>query len=147
MQLKVSNKGNDAQVTVFQGICSYRRARTWVLKREGENLHYDLYISFSEAVLGVSEILKQSMVKWESNLKKVFNQENLEIKRKRDPINGYGNGDLLVLMFGHLKHWIKIKNNFWKTWRMRILFQILKTDKSFWKSKRYVFLDWGNYQN
>jgi molecular chaperone DnaJ len=28
-------------------------------------------------------------------LKKVFNQENLEIKRKRDP-NGYGNGDLLV---------------------------------------------------
>jgi hypothetical protein len=37
-------------------------------------LHYDLYISF-QAVLGVSKILKQSMVKWESNLKKVFNQE------------------------------------------------------------------------
>jgi molecular chaperone DnaJ len=35
-------------------------------------------------------------------LKKVFNQENLEIKRKRDPsINGYGNGDLLV----HVNVW------------------------------------------
>jgi molecular chaperone DnaJ len=25
------------------------------LKREGENLHYDLYISLSEAVLGISK--------------------------------------------------------------------------------------------
>ena len=25
------------------------------LKREGDNLHYDLYISFSEAVLGTSK--------------------------------------------------------------------------------------------
>jgi molecular chaperone DnaJ len=25
------------------------------LKREGENLHYDLYISFAEAVLGISK--------------------------------------------------------------------------------------------
>jgi molecular chaperone DnaJ len=49
---------------VFQGFnVAIEELEHEFLKREGENLHYDLYISFSEAVLGVSEILKQSMVK------------------------------------------------------------------------------------
>jgi molecular chaperone DnaJ len=50
------------------------------LKREGENLHYDLYISFSEAVLGVSKDI-EAINGVRIKLKKVFNQENLEIKR------------------------------------------------------------------
>jgi molecular chaperone DnaJ len=44
-------------------------------------LHYDLYISFSEAVLGVSKDI-EAINGVRIKLKKVFNQENLKIKRK-----------------------------------------------------------------
>jgi molecular chaperone DnaJ len=41
------------------------------LKREGENLHYDLYISLSEAVLGISKdieaINRKVRIKLEEN--------------------------------------------------------------------------------
>jgi molecular chaperone DnaJ len=51
MQLKVSNKGNDAPGNSAR---RFNRREHEFLKREGENLHYDLYISF-EAVLGISK--------------------------------------------------------------------------------------------
>ncbi|HOD10903.1 MAG TPA: DnaJ C-terminal domain-containing protein, partial [Flavobacterium sp.] len=57
MQLKVSSKGNDAPGNGIPGdlIVAIEEQEHEFLKREGENLHYDLYISFAEAVLGVSK--------------------------------------------------------------------------------------------
>ena len=57
MQLKVSNKGNDAPGNSIPGdlIVAIEEIVHESLKREGENIHYDLYISFPEAVLGVSK--------------------------------------------------------------------------------------------
>ena len=57
MQLKVSNKGNDAPGNSIPGdlIVAIEVLGHVFLKREGENLHYDLYISFAEAGLGNSK--------------------------------------------------------------------------------------------
>jgi molecular chaperone DnaJ len=58
MQLKVS-KGNDAPGNSIPGdLIVAIEELSMSLKREGENLHYDLYISFAEAVLGIPKILK-----------------------------------------------------------------------------------------
>jgi molecular chaperone DnaJ len=42
--LKVSNKGNDAPGNESGDRCNRRQNTNF--EREGENLHYDLYISF-----------------------------------------------------------------------------------------------------
>ncbi|MBP6100599.1 MAG: DnaJ domain-containing protein, partial [Flavobacterium sp.] len=57
MQLKVSSKGNDAPGNGIPGdlIVAVEEVEHEFLKREGENLHYDLYISFPEAALGISK--------------------------------------------------------------------------------------------
>ncbi len=58
MQLKVAGKGNEAPGTnSIPGdlIVAIEEIEHESLKREGENLHYDLYISFAEAALGVSK--------------------------------------------------------------------------------------------
>src|SRR5690606_15985468 len=58
MQLKVSGKGNDAPgANSIPGdlIVVIEEVEHEFLKREGENLHYDLYISFAEAALGASK--------------------------------------------------------------------------------------------
>jgi molecular chaperone DnaJ len=50
MQLKVSNKGNDAPGNGIPGdlIVAIEELEHEFLKREGENLHYDLYISLQK---------------------------------------------------------------------------------------------------
>ena len=57
MQLKVSGKGNDSAGNGIPGdlIVLINENEHPFLKREGNNLHFDLYISISEAVLGVSK--------------------------------------------------------------------------------------------
>jgi molecular chaperone DnaJ len=73
------------------------------LKREGENLHYDLYISFAEAVLGISKDIEAINGKVRIKLEEgIQSGKILRLKGKGIPsINGYGNGDLLVhKMFG-----------------------------------------------
>ena len=57
MQLKVSGKGNDSAGNGIPGdlIVLINELEHPTLKREGNNLHFDLYISISEAVLGVSK--------------------------------------------------------------------------------------------
>ena len=57
MQLKVSGKGNDSTGNGIAGdlIVLIQESEHQFLKREGNNLHYDLYISISEAVLGASK--------------------------------------------------------------------------------------------
>ncbi|HEX8268781.1 MAG TPA: molecular chaperone DnaJ [Flavobacterium sp.] len=105
MQLKVSNKGNDAPGNGIPGdlIVAIEEVEHEYLKREGENLHYDLYISFPEAVLGISKDIEAINGKVRIKLEEgIQSGKILRLKGKGIPsINGYGNGDLLV----HVNVW------------------------------------------
>ena len=105
MQLKVSNKGNDAPGNGIPGdlIVAIEEIEHEFLKREGENLHYDLYISFPEAVLGISKDIDAVNGKVRIKLEEgIQSGKILRLKGKGIPsINSYGNGDLLV----HVNVW------------------------------------------
>ncbi len=105
MQLKVSNKGNDAPGNSIPGdlIVAIEEIEHEFLKREGENLHFDLYISFAEAVLGVSKDIDAINGKVRIKLDEgIQSGKILRLKGKGIPsINSYGNGDLLV----HVNVW------------------------------------------
>lgn len=106
MQLKVANKGNDAPGSnSIPGdlIVAIEEIEHETLKREGENLHLDLYISFAEAVLGVSKDIEAVNGKVRIKLEEgIQSGKILRLKGKGIPsVNGYGNGDLLV----HVNVW------------------------------------------
>ena len=105
MQLKVSGKGNDAPGNSIPGdlIVVIVELEHEFLKREGENLHYDLYISFAEAVLGISKDIEAVNGKVRIKLEEgIQSGKILRLKGKGIPsINGYGSGDLLV----HVNVW------------------------------------------
>jgi molecular chaperone DnaJ len=105
MQLKVSNKGNEAPGNSIPGdlIVAIEEIEHEFLKREGENLHLDLYISFAEAVLGVTKEIDAVRGKVRIKLEEgIQSGKILRLKGKGIPnINGYGNGDLLV----HINVW------------------------------------------
>jgi len=127
MQLKVSNKGNDAPGNSVPGdlIVVIEEIEHEFLKREGENLHYDLYISISEAVLGISKDIEAVSGKVRIKLEEgIQSGKILRLKGKGIPnINGYGNGDLLV----HVNVWTpKTLNK-----EQRIFFEANLTDANF----------------
>ncbi len=106
MQLKVAGKGNDAPggnsipgdlIVVIEEI------EHETLKREGENLHMDLYISFAEAALGVSKDIEAVNGKVRIKLEEgIQSGKILRLKGKGVPsLNSYGSGDLLV----HVNVW------------------------------------------
>jgi molecular chaperone DnaJ len=106
MQLKVAGKGNDAPggnsipgdlIVVIEEI------EHETLKREGENLHMDLYISFAEAALGVSKDIETVNGKVRIKLEEgIQSGKILRLKGKGVPsLNSYGSGDLLV----HVNVW------------------------------------------
>jgi molecular chaperone DnaJ len=105
MQLKVAGKGNDAPGNGVPGdlIVAIETLEHDTLKREGDNLHYDLYISLSDAVLGTSKdidtVSGKARIKLEAGLQsgKILRLRGKGIKS----INGYGAGDLLV----HVNVW------------------------------------------
>ncbi len=106
MQLKVSGKGNDAPGSNSVSgdlIVAIEELEHEFLKREGENLHYDLYISYSEAVLGISKEIESVSGKLRIKLEEgIQSGKILRLKGKGIPnINGYGSGDLLV----HVNVW------------------------------------------
>lgn len=106
MQLKVSGKGNDAPgANSIPGdlIVVIEEVEHEFLKREGENLHYDLYISFAEAALGTSKDIEAIGGKVRIKLEEgIQSGKILRLKGKGIPsINSYGNGDLLV----HVNVW------------------------------------------
>jgi molecular chaperone DnaJ len=71
------------------------------LKREGENLHYDLYISF-EAVLGISKDIEAINGKVRIKLEEgIQSGKILRLIKGIPNINGYASGDLLV----HVNVW------------------------------------------
>lgn len=100
MQLKVSGKGNDAPGNGVPGdlLVAIEEKPHPTLQREGDNLHYDLYISYSEAVLGASKEIET--VTGKVRIKIDAGTQSGKILRLRNKgipsINGYGNGDLLV---------------------------------------------------
>ena len=106
MQLKVSGKGNEAPGK--NGIAGDLIVAIQVephafLQREGDNLHYDLYVSIPEAILGGSKdidtVTGKVRIKIEPGLQ---SGKILRLRNKGIPnLNGYGSGDLLV----HVNVW------------------------------------------
>lgn len=127
MQLKVSGKGNDAPGNGIAGdlIVAIEELEHEFLKREGENLHYDLYISFAEAALGVSKDIEAVNGKVRIKLEEgIQSGKILRLKGKGIPsLNSYGNGDLLV----HINVWTpKTLNK-----EQRQFFEKAMTDENF----------------
>jgi len=146
MQLKVSNKGNDAPGNGIPGdlIVAIEEIEHESLKREGENLHYDLYISISEAVLGISKDIDAVNGKVRIKLEEgIQSGKILRLKGKGIPsLNGYGNGDLLV----HVNVWTpKTLNKDQKQFFEKNLTdenfipQPEKSDKSFFEKVKDMF--------
>ncbi|MEL6916171.1 MAG: molecular chaperone DnaJ [Bacteroidota bacterium] len=105
MQLKVPNKGNEAPGNGVPGdlLVAIETEDHATLKREGDNLHYDLYISISEAVLGTSKEIDAVTGKVRIKLEPgIQSGKILRLRGKGiSSINGYGSGDLLV----HVNVW------------------------------------------
>lgn len=105
MQLKVSGKGNEAPGNGIAGdlLVAIEAKEHPTLKREGDNLHYDLYISISDAVLGTSKEI--DTVSGKVRIKLEAGIQSGKILRLRGKgitsLNGYGAGDLLV----HVNVW------------------------------------------
>lgn len=105
MQLKISGKGNEAPGNSIPGdlLVAIETKEHPTLKREGDNLHYDLYVSIPEAVLGTSREIDTLGGKVRIKLEPGI--QSGKILRLRDKginsLNGYGTGDLLV----HVNVW------------------------------------------
>ena len=105
MQLKVSGKGNGAPGNGIPGdlLVAIETLEHDSLKREGDNLHYDLYISIPEAVLGSSKEI--DAVGGKVRIKLEPGIQSGKILRLRGKgitnLNGRGSGDLLV----HINVW------------------------------------------
>ncbi len=105
VQLKVAGKGNEAPGNGISGDIHVviQEIPHENLKREGNNLHYDLYISYPEAALGTNKEIDTL-----TGLVRIKIQEGTQsgkILRLRgkglESLDRYGKGDLLV----HLNVW------------------------------------------
>ena len=126
MQLKVSGKGNEAPGNSVPGdlLVAIETKEHETLKREGDNLHYDLYISISDAVLGTSKEIDTVGGKVRIKLEPgIQSGKILRLRGKGiNNLNGYGSGDLLV----HVNVW---------------------TPKELNKEQREFFERMGNHEN
>ncbi|MCH8553890.1 MAG: molecular chaperone DnaJ [Schleiferiaceae bacterium] len=105
MQLRVGGKGNAGPMNGQPGdlLVLIEEVPHDTLKREGENLHYDLYISFIDAVLGASvevpTVTGKARVKIDPGAQ---SGKILRLKGKGVPsVEGYGTGDQLI----HINVW------------------------------------------
>ncbi|MEC7454684.1 MAG: DnaJ C-terminal domain-containing protein, partial [Bacteroidota bacterium] len=105
MQLKMSEKGNDAPGNGISGdlIILIQVQPHKSLSREGDNLHMNLYVSLPEAILGASKEIDTVQgpvrIRLEAGIQ---SGKILRLKGKGTPsLNGYGKGDLLV----HVNVW------------------------------------------
>ncbi|MGF1558108.1 MAG: molecular chaperone DnaJ [Flavobacteriaceae bacterium] len=146
MQLKVPNKGNDAPGNGVPGdlLVAIETEDHDTLKREGDNLHYDLYISISEAVLGTSKEI--DAVGGKVRIKLEAGIQSGKILRLRGKgitsLNGYGAGDLLV----HVNVWTpkelnKEQKEFFERMQNNENFEPKpeKSDKSFFEKVKDMF--------
>ncbi|RYC53335.1 molecular chaperone DnaJ [Flagellimonas olearia] len=127
MQLKVSGKGNDAPGNGISGdlLVAIETLEHETLKREGDNLHYDLYVSISEAVLGSSKEIDAIGGKVRIKLEPgIQSGKILRLRGKGvNSINGYGSGDLLV----HVNVWTPKELNK----EQREFFERMQSDENF----------------
>lgn len=105
IQLKVAGKGNGAPGNGVAGdlLVIIAEENHDTLQREGDNLHYDLYVSFPDAVLGTSKEIDTVTGKVRIKIEPgVQSGKILRLRGKGIPsLNGYGRGDLLV----HVNVW------------------------------------------
>ena len=106
VQLKVGGKGNDAPgKKSISGdlLVLIEEIQHENLKREGTNIHFDLYINFSEAVLGTSKEVETVTGKVKINIDAgTQSGKILRLKGKGLPsIERYGTGDFLI----HINVW------------------------------------------
>ncbi|MEX0289130.1 MAG: molecular chaperone DnaJ [Flavobacteriaceae bacterium] len=146
MQLKVTGKGNEAPGNGIAGdlLVAIETKEHPTLKREGDNLHYDLYISISEAVLGTSKEIDAVTGKVRIKLEPgIQSGKILRLRGKGiSSINGYGSGDLLV----HVNVWTpkelnKEQREFFEKMRQSENFEPKpeKSDKSFFEKVKDMF--------
>ena len=146
MQLKLSGKGNEAPGNGISGdmIVLIEVQDHPTLKREGDNLHMELYISMPEAILGASKEIQavggSVRIRLESGIQ---SGKILRLKGKGIPrLNGYGSGDLLV----HVNVWTpqtlsKEQKQFFESAKEDGNFDQdpKKTDKSFFDKVKDMF--------
>lgn len=146
MQLKVSGKGNEAPGNGVSGdlLVAIEEEAHPTLQREGDNLHYDLYVSISDAVLGGSKeidtVTGKVRIKIEAGMQ---SGKILRLRGKGIPsINGYGKGDLLV----HVNVWTpktlsKSQKEFFESMREDEHFapKPERSDKSFFEKVKDMF--------
>ncbi len=106
IQLKVSGKGNEAPGNnSIPGdlLVVIEEVPHETLKREGVNLHLDLYVSFSEAAIGASKEIQTVNGKVKIKIDAgTHSGKILRLKGKGLPsIESYGTGDLMV----HINVW------------------------------------------
>jgi molecular chaperone DnaJ len=146
MRLKVGGKGNDAPGNGVPGdlLVDIEVKVHPELQREGNNLHYDLYISLPEAVLGdskeISTVNGKVRIKIEPG---VQSGKILRLRGKGMPsLNSYGTGDLLV----HVNVWTpqtlnKEQREFFERMKKDSNFDPspTKSDKSFFEKVKDMF--------
>ncbi len=127
MQLSVSGKGNYAPIDGIAGdlIVLIEEIPHENLKRDGKNLHYDLYISYSDAVLGCNPEIQTISSKVKIKLDEgIQSGKILRLRGKGLPsVDRYGTGDLLV----HVNVWTP--QNIDK--KQRAFFEACKDEGSF----------------
>jgi molecular chaperone DnaJ len=105
MQLKVSGKGNAAPFEGINGdlIVLIQVEEHKQLIRDGQNLHFDHYISFADAALGANTEIPTVSGKVKIKLEEgIQSGKILRLKGKGLPsVNSYGIGDLLI----HINVW------------------------------------------
>jgi molecular chaperone DnaJ len=128
VQLKVGGKGNDAPgKNSISGdlLVLIEEIPHATLKREGTNIHYDLYINYSDAVLGISKEVET--VKGKVKIKIDAGTQSgkiLRLKGKGLPsIERYGTGDFLI----HINVWTPQELNK----EQRQFFEKMATDENF----------------
>ena len=128
IQLKVGGKGNEAPgnnsipgdlLVVIEEIPHDK------LKREGTNLHYDLYISYPEAILGIDKEIETVTGKVKIKIEAgTQSGKILRLKGKGLPsIERYGSGDLMV----HVNVWTPQTLNK----KQKQFFESMLTDENF----------------
>ena len=105
MQLSMQGKGNEAPMGGAAGdlIILIEEEEHDVLKRDGQNIIYDLYINFVDAVLGTS--VEVPTIDGKVKIKIETGTQSGKILRLRGKgigdVNGYGRGDQLI----HVNVW------------------------------------------
>lgn len=146
MQLSVSGKGNAAPRGGIAGdlIVLVEEIPHEYLKRDGKNLHYDLYISYADAVLGsnpeIQTLSSKVKIKLEAGIQ---SGKILRLRGKGLPsVDRYGTGDLLI----HVNVWTpqeltKEQKTFFESCREKDNFQPDpdKNNKSFFDKVKEMF--------